>query len=217
MLSKERAWTYYRIVPDYGSHRSYAFVFHKLYVSKVQIRQTKSTERLFYADGISANNPVGARVWQIPFGFQLVPAGIMAIGLIFVRESPRYLASRGRVQEALNNLAYYRKRHIDSDEVRYEMAEIEAAIEEERAVREGLGIREAFFGKGNFIRFVIAFVIFLLQQWSGQNSVSYYAPQIFTSVSISMVLCFGISHCQLRRLDTSAARTHSSLLEFMAS
>jgi len=63
------------------------------------------------------------------------------------------------------------------------MAEIEAAINEEREARQGLGIREAFFGKGNFIRFVIAFVIFLLQQWSGQNSVGYYAPQIFTSVS----------------------------------
>lgn len=52
------------------------------------------------------------------------------------------------------------------------------------------------------MRFVIAFVIFLLQQWSGQNSVgyvisgvpsfvsdaqsvSYYAPQIFASVSFS--------------------------------
>lgn len=62
------------------------------------------------------------------------------------------------------------------------MAEIEAAINEEREARQGLGIKEAFFGKGNLIRFIIAFVIFLLQQWSGQNSVGYYAPQIFTSV-----------------------------------
>ena len=53
----------------------------------------------------------------------------------------------------------------------------------ERAARKGLGIREAFFGKGNFIRFVIAVVIFILQQWGGQNSVNYYAPQIFQSVS----------------------------------
>jgi hypothetical protein len=51
------------------------------------------------------------------------------------------------------------------------MAEIDAQIIEERESRKGLGTREAFFGKGNFIRFVIAFVIFLLQQWGGQNSV----------------------------------------------
>lgn len=107
----------------------------------------------------------------------------MLLGLFTVKESPRWLATRGRTQEALVNLAYLRKRSETSDEVTHEMAEIEAAIEEERIAREGLGWREAFTGKGNSIRFVIAFVIFLLQQWGGQNSVGYYAPQIFASVS----------------------------------
>ena len=65
------------------------------------------------------------------------------------------------------------------------MAEIEAAIEEERVARKGLGIKEAFFGKGNFIRFVIAFFIFFLQQFCGQNSVGYYAPTIFQSIGFT--------------------------------
>lgn len=132
--------------------------------------------------GISQHNPVGPKVWRIPFGFQLVPAGIMCIGLLFVKESPRYFASKGQMDRAIINLAYYRKQNVDSEEVRHEMAEIEAQIKEEREQRIGLGYREAFLGKGNLIRFVIAFTIFLLQQWSGQNSVSYYAPQIFTSI-----------------------------------
>ena len=71
----------------------------------------------------------------------------------------------------MQNLSYLRKESMESDSVRHEMAEIEAAIEEERAARKGLGLKEAFFGKGNFIRFVIAFFIFFLQQWAGQNSV----------------------------------------------
>ncbi|KAF8835225.1 general substrate transporter [Paxillus ammoniavirescens] len=129
-----------------------------------------------------ANSP---DVWKIPFGFQLVPAGIMCIGLLTVKESPRWLASKGRIHEAIENLAYLRKEPHHSPAVRHEMAEIEAAIQEEREAREGLGIKEAFFGKGNFIRFLIAFVIFLLQQWCGQNSVGYYAPQIFTSIGYS--------------------------------
>ena len=95
----------------------------------------------------------------------------MCLGLLTTKESPRWLASRGRTHEALKNLAYLRKESMDSDSVRHEMAEIEAAIEEERAARKGLGLKEAFFGKGNFIRFVIAFFIFFLQQWAGQNSV----------------------------------------------
>lgn len=101
-----------------------------------------------------------------------------------LQESPRWLASKGRIKEAIQNLAYLRKESHDSPSVRHEIAEIEAAINEEREARQGLGIREAFLGKGNLVRFVIAFVIFLLQQWSGQNSVGYYAPQIFTSVRV---------------------------------
>ena len=132
--------------------------------------------------GISQHNPEGPKVWQIPFGFQLVPAGIMCIGLLFVRESPRWLASRGRMHDAQTNLAYLRREPFESDSVRHELAEIEAAIEEEIEARKGFGLKEAFFGKGNFVRFVIAFVIFFLQQWAGQNSVNYYAPQIFEAI-----------------------------------
>ncbi|KAF8649921.1 hypothetical protein AX16_005478 [Volvariella volvacea WC 439] len=132
--------------------------------------------------GVGLNLPNSVLVWRLPFGFQLVPAGILLLGLLTVKESPRWLASVGRRDEAIKNLTYLRKQPADSEEIIREMAEIDAAIEEERLAREGLGWKEAFFGKGNFIRFVIAFVIFLLQQWSGQNSVNYYAPQIFASI-----------------------------------
>ena len=133
--------------------------------------------------GVSLHITSGANVWRIPFGFQLVPAGIMAFGLLSVKESPRWLASKGRIEEAIKNLSYMRKLNQDDERVLNEMAEIEAAIEEERAARQGLGLREAFFGKGNWPRFLIAIVIFIFQQWCGQNSVNYYAPQIFQSVS----------------------------------
>ncbi|KAF9256189.1 general substrate transporter [Marasmius fiardii PR-910] len=132
--------------------------------------------------GIGIHQPTGVGVWRIPFGFQLVPCGIMLLGLFTVKESPRWLASVGRTEQAIENLAYLRKLHPSDERIIYEFAEIEAAIEEERAARAGLGLKEAFLGKGNFIRFVIAFVIFLLQQFSGQNSVNYYAPQIFESI-----------------------------------
>lgn len=126
-------------------------------------------------------------VWRIPFGLQLIPAGLMCFGLLTIKESPRWLASKGRVQEAIGILAYFRKEQPDSPVVQYEMAEIEAAIREEQEESKGLGLREAFFGTGNFIRFVIAFVLFVFQQWSGQNSVGYYAPQIFSSIGFTGV------------------------------
>lgn len=109
----------------------------------------------------------------------------MLFGLFTVRESPRYLASVSRSEEALANLAYLRRLPPDSDAVIHELAEIESAIAEEREARAGLGWKEAFFGKGNFVRFLIAFFIFFLQQWGGQNSVGYYAPQIFADIGFT--------------------------------
>ena len=112
----------------------------------------------------------------------------MAVGLLTVRESPRWLASKGRHAEAHTNLAYMRGSQPDSEEVLHELAEIEAALTEERNARANLGLREAFFGRGKSVRFLIAFFIFFLQQWCGQNSVSYYTPQIFTSVTTFLSL-----------------------------
>lgn len=125
----------------------------------------------------------GAVQWRIPIGFQLVPVGIMMLLLPFLKESPRWLATKHRDDEAVKNLAWIRKLPVEDPSVQMEFAEITAAIREEEAATEGASWREVA-AKGNPPRFLIAFVIFTLQQWSGQNSISYYAPTIFQSIGL---------------------------------
>jgi hypothetical protein len=67
------------------------------------------------------------------------------------------------------------------------MTEIDAAIVVERMTRQAAGLKETFFGKGNPIRFYIAFLIFLLQQWSGQNSIKWVSVK---SKQAGMTLMF---------------------------
>lgn len=58
----------------------------------------------------------------------LVPGGILGLGMILVKESPRWLVKRGKNEEALENLVWVRGG--DSEEVQDEFAEIVAGIEE---------------------------------------------------------------------------------------
>ncbi|WOO76572.1 Quinate permease [Vanrija pseudolonga] len=125
----------------------------------------------------------GPKQWRIPIGFQLVPVGIMMMMLPFLRESPRWLATKHQSDKALKNLAWIRNRPEDDVAVQLEFAEIQAAVKEEEETNKGASWREVF-QKGNRVRFLMAFVIFTLQQWSGQNSIGYYAPIIFKDIGL---------------------------------
>ena len=134
--------------------------------------------------GVSLHIPEGTSQWRIPVAIQLVPGGLMFIGLFFLKESPRWLMKKGRSEEALNSLAYIRNDSETSEEVVKEFAEITAAIQEENAVTEGMTWKECLKPTNRY-RFFLAFVLMFWQQFSGTNSIGYYAPQIFASVGLS--------------------------------
>lgn len=48
--------------------------------------------------------------WRFPLAFQVVPALVLVIGMVFVPESPRFLVEKGRYAEAMRVL---RKLHYD--------------------------------------------------------------------------------------------------------
>jgi hypothetical protein len=182
MFAETSTWAHNGHIPNHGSNWDHDFVLYELYVQTLVQLHAFGQDLIYVTVGIGLHIQNSSKIWRIPFAFQLVPAGIMALGLLTIRESPRWLASKGRSADALANLAYLRKRSPNSPDVLHELAEIEAALAEEREARTNFGLREAFFGRGNSVRFLIAFSIFFLQNWSGQISISFYAPQIFTSV-----------------------------------
>jgi len=134
--------------------------------------------------GVSLHIAPSTKQWRIPVGIQLIPGGMLFIGLFFLKESPRWLATQGRYEEATASLAYMRRDEVDDPEVLKEMADIRASIEEELALTEGVTWKEVLL-PGNRYRFAIAVTIFICQQFSGTNSIGYYAPQIFQTVGIS--------------------------------
>ncbi|KAL2810144.1 general substrate transporter [Aspergillus granulosus] len=123
------------------------------------------------------------RQWQIPIGLQLVPAGILGFGMLFLKESVRWLASKGRHEEALQSLIWIRGGE-DTPEVRAEMAEILDGIAAEVQATEGLTWKELNL-PANRYRVFIAITIQICAQCTGNTSLAYYAPQIFGAVGTS--------------------------------
>lgn len=121
--------------------------------------------------------------WRIPLGIQIAPAAVLFVGTIFLPFSPRWLIKRGRNAEALSVLA---RLHSGGDEtaphVVAEYEEIIAQVEHERAVSVDSYL-ELF--KGTLLRrLILGILIQIFQQFTGINSIMYYAPTIFQQAGV---------------------------------
>ncbi|KAH8813402.1 general substrate transporter [Flagelloscypha sp. PMI_526] len=114
--------------------------------------------------------------WQIPIALQIVPAALMGIGMLTVSESVRWLAQKGRDDEAWESLKWIRA--DDSEETRAELQEIQQSIAEDKAARAGFQYKE-LLEKENFKRLSIGVTVFLSQQSVGATALAYYGPQFF--------------------------------------
>ncbi|KAF8069951.1 putative MFS quinate transporter [Lyophyllum atratum] len=143
-----------------------------------------------------------ALAWQLPWIIQGVPAVVLAVGTFFMPYSPRLLVNKGRDVEAVSTLSYLRNLPEDNELIQIEFLEIKAeAIFNRRVleqrypqlvkegssiwVRELMGYANLFRSRDSFKRTAIAGIIMFFQQWTGIDSIIYYAPFIFENLGLS--------------------------------
>jgi sugar porter (SP) family MFS transporter len=131
----------------------------------------------------------GTASWRIPSALQGVASVIQLIFVWFVPESPRWLISKGRSEEALAVLAKY---HGEGDEndavVQFEYTEIQSALGAEHSAAKYTiftFLRELITGPGNRKRLFIMVWAAISSQMSGNAFVSYYLSPILTSVGLT--------------------------------
>ncbi|PVI05726.1 general substrate transporter [Periconia macrospinosa] len=117
--------------------------------------------------------------WQLPVGLQLVPGTILGLGMLLTKESTRWLAKKDRREDALQSLVWIRGG--DSPEVREEFAEIIRSIDEENSIRDGVTWRD-MLQPVNRYRIILIIALQIGVQLTGNTSMAYYAPQIFSLV-----------------------------------
>ena len=117
--------------------------------------------------------------WRWPLGLAFVPALILLIGMYFLPETPRWLVSKDRDEEARRVLSRTRT----EEEVESELKEIRHAedVEGEQA-----GYRELL---APWVRpmLVVGIGLAVIQQFVGINTVIYYAPTIIKSTGLADV------------------------------
>lgn len=122
----------------------------------------------------------GTSQWQTALGLQLLGSTFLLVGMCTVKESARWLAARGKLDQARESLKWVRGGE-ETEELQREFDEILAGIEEEARIKENLTFKELLLPVNRY-RLFIAVTIQLSAQLTGNTSLAYYATQIFSSV-----------------------------------
>ncbi|KAF1987900.1 putative MFS monosaccharide transporter [Aulographum hederae CBS 113979] len=165
-----------------------------LYMSETAPRQVRgalvSCYQLFITLGIfvaycinfGTEKDQSRRAWRLPMGLGFIWPTIMACGILFFPESPRWEFRKGRVAGATNTVSTVYGVHENHPEVVREMREIREKFEAETS---GGKWYEMFTAPAMLRRLFIGVALQMLQQLTGSNFFFYYGTSIFVATGIN--------------------------------
>lgn len=106
----------------------------------------------------------------------MLPAGLLGLGMLTLKESVRWLTVHGRHDEAWASLKWIRA--SDGEATQLEMDEIRHGVAVEAHAREGFRLVE-MVDKHNWKRTATSAAVFIAQQATGATAFAYYGPQYF--------------------------------------
>ena len=114
--------------------------------------------------------------WRWMLGAGAVPGLVLFLGMLVLPESPRWLAGKGRVDEARVAL-----RRMRPGDVEAELSE----LQQDTLKNKGGTPWSAFLNRAARRPLIIGVSLAVFQQVTGINTVIYYAPSIFQSAGMS--------------------------------
>jgi sugar porter (SP) family MFS transporter len=117
--------------------------------------------------------------WRWMLGVAVIPGAVLAIGMLTVPHTPRWLSLTGRREQAREVLERLRSGDDDAD-VDAELEDIEEANEKER----GATVRTLLQPRMRAV-LTVGIVLAVAQQFVGVNTVIYYAPTILSDTGLT--------------------------------
>jgi SP family galactose:H+ symporter-like MFS transporter len=114
--------------------------------------------------------------WRYMFGLAAIPSIALVIGMWWLPDSPRWLISKSKVDQARQIL----QRARTASDVGPEIADIQKSME-----KQGPGGMKGLFQPSLRMPLIVGLGMAVFQQITGINTVIYYAPTIFKFAGIS--------------------------------
>lgn len=150
------------VAPMYTSELSPPSIRGKL-VFLFQFAITVGILVAYLVDYAFANAGLG---WPPMFAVAIIPAALLGIGMFFLTDTPRWLGSKGKWDQAKDVMQRIAPQNADQ-----EIEQIRKGIKEEQKS----SVTELFHG-GLRVALIVAVGLAVLQQFVGINTIIYYAP-----------------------------------------
>lgn len=187
-----------------GIGNGFLVTFSNIYTAEASPAHLRAVMVALFSEWVNIGSIIGAVVtnatqsrldkasYQIPIGILFVVPVVLAAGLFFVPESPRYLVNRGKMDKARAALESLRGGSLRPEELELEWVEMVKGIEEEKKLASTIGPLDQYRGT-DLRRTLLCYGVIMSQVGSGSWFVISYSTYFLIVAGLTVNEAFKYS------------------------